>query len=78
MNRLGHYARQFAKLAYRYPQSLRLARRAGDVLEQLRAAIVYDAPNRSRLQVEWPGELRDSISRQMQAYPHLEGYTFER
>jgi hypothetical protein len=42
------------------------------------AAIVYDAPNRSRLQVEWPGELRDSISRHMQAYPYLEGYTFER
>ena len=54
MNRLAHYARQFAKLAYRYPQSLWLARRAGDVLER---------PQQFCL---------------MQAYPHLEGCTFER
>src|SRR4029453_1468484 len=41
------------------------------------AQVVFDAPKRTRSEVDWPSQLVDEVERRMSGYTFLEGYTFD-
>jgi hypothetical protein len=41
------------------------------------ASIVYDSPNKSRHKVAWSPEQIDAVARRMEAFPFLDGYSYE-
>jgi Sulfotransferase family len=41
------------------------------------AQIVFDAPKRTRSEVDWPSQLVDEVERRMSGYTFLEGYTLD-
>jgi hypothetical protein len=40
-------------------------------------AIVHTEPRRSRFEVDWPGEVRDAVAREIDKHEHLRRYSFE-
>jgi hypothetical protein len=41
------------------------------------ASIVYESPNKSRHRVAWSGEQIDAVARRAEAFPFLNGYSYE-